>query len=165
MLDNFRILRLRTPLSRSSGFSLIEVLVAVLILGIGLLGIAGLQTAGIRYNTSAYQRYQATLLSYDILDRMRANRKQALNTTGYAVQMGENVTSSSDCMSASCTEAEMAVYDLASWKSALATNLPMGDGWVHISDSPGVRLFVITVKWDDSRGNEPPQELTMRTML
>ena len=56
-----------------SGFTLIEVLISMLILAVGLLGLAGLQATGLRNNLSAYNRSQATQLAYDMADRMRAN--------------------------------------------------------------------------------------------
>ncbi len=56
-----------------NGFSLLEVLIALLVLSIGLLGLAGLQGTGLRYNHSAYLRSQATFQTYDMADRMRAN--------------------------------------------------------------------------------------------
>lgn len=57
-----------------TGTSLLEVLIAVVILSIGLLGLAGLQVAGLRVNQGAMQRSQATMLAYDVLDRMRSDR-------------------------------------------------------------------------------------------
>lgn len=60
------------------GFTLMEVLVAMLILSIGLLGMAGLQSLSFKMNQSSYLSSQATFLSYDMLDRMRANRNAAL---------------------------------------------------------------------------------------
>ena len=62
---------------RSTGFSIIEVLVALLVLAIGLLGLAALQAQGLRFNHDAYVRTQATHLAYDIIDRMRSNRANA----------------------------------------------------------------------------------------
>lgn len=59
------------------GFSLLEVLVSLLILGVGLLGLAALQTRGLKFNHDAYVRSQATILAYDIMDKMRANRDNA----------------------------------------------------------------------------------------
>lgn len=55
------------------GFTLVEVLVALLILSIGLLGLAGLQAGGLRSNHSAYLRSQAVMLAHDMADRMRSN--------------------------------------------------------------------------------------------
>jgi len=60
---------------RTSGFTLIEVLIAVLVLGIGLLGVAGLQSVALSMNQGSYVRTQATVLARDIADRMRANNR------------------------------------------------------------------------------------------
>lgn len=61
----------------SAGFSLVEILIALVILGFGLLGFALLQTMSLRFTQSANQRTQATNLAYDLLDQMRANRFQS----------------------------------------------------------------------------------------
>ncbi len=64
---------------RQAGFTLIEILVAMLILAIGMLGIAAMQLRGLQYNHDAYLRSQVNLLAYDISDRMRLNRDNAAN--------------------------------------------------------------------------------------
>lgn len=71
----------RPPTCRTeeSGATLIEVLVAIVVLSIGLLGLAGLQMTGLQSNHSAYLRSQATLLAYDLSDRMRVQRQAALS--------------------------------------------------------------------------------------
>ncbi|MBT5229003.1 MAG: type IV pilus modification protein PilV [Methylococcales bacterium] len=61
------------PRKLHEGFTLIEVLIAVIVLSIGLLGFAGLQLSSLRNTNSSYTRAQAVTLSYDIVDRMRAN--------------------------------------------------------------------------------------------
>lgn len=63
--------------SRSHGFSLLEVLIAIIVLAFGLLGFALLQTANVRFVQSANYRTQATNLAYDLLDQMRSNRFQS----------------------------------------------------------------------------------------
>ncbi len=68
----------RSPKRRESGAGLIEVLVSVVVLAIGLLGMAGLQASALRGNQSSYARGQAVMLSYYMLDMMRANRDRAL---------------------------------------------------------------------------------------
>ena len=63
--------------NKNAGFTLIEVLIAMLVLAVGLLGLAGLQATSLRNNQSAYNRSQATQLAYDLADRMRANFTEA----------------------------------------------------------------------------------------
>jgi type IV pilus modification protein PilV len=60
------------------GFSLFEVLIALVVLSVGLLGLASLQTNTLKFNQGAYLRTQATNLAYDMADRMRANRAAAI---------------------------------------------------------------------------------------
>ena len=73
----YRNQTINTPY-KSHGFTLIEILLAVVVLSGGLLGLAGLQLTGLKSNHSAYLRSQATILTLDIADRMRANRISAI---------------------------------------------------------------------------------------
>lgn len=129
----------RMNLRAARGFSLIEVLIAVLILSIGLLGLAGMQVASLRFNHNAYMRSQATFLAHDVIERMRANRAQAL-TGAYAVAFG-----------AAPSGGTVAGDDLVQWKARLANELPQGDGAVAV-DAVGVAT--VEVRWDDARGDE-----------
>lgn len=131
------------------GFTLLEVLVAVLVLTIGLLGLAGLQATAVRSNTSAYLRSQASILAYDIADRMRANRL-AVSIYSYC---GQNVNG------AGCSG--VAKQDVQSWLASLATTLPSGTG----SITQAADLVTVTVQWDDSRGQQDPQLFSMVTEL
>lgn len=63
---------------RAAGFTLLEILVAILILSIGLLGLASLQASGLRSNHSGYLRSKATIFAYEMADRLRANRATAI---------------------------------------------------------------------------------------
>ncbi len=72
-------------LSRNSGFTLVEVLVALIILSVGLLSMATLMMASLQTSQSAYMRSQASLLTYDIVERMRANYDQATTTGAYVL--------------------------------------------------------------------------------
>ncbi len=130
------------PLGRraSRGFTLVEALVTLLVLSIGLLGVAALQLNSLRANHSASLRSQATFLAYEILDRMRANRAAALTLNAYETALGDPAPS--------C--ASVAECDLADWRNGLST-LPAGDG--AIERVPGTDVFRVTVQWDDRRGD------------
>lgn len=143
------------------GFTLIEVLVAGLILAIGLVGVAGLQAFSLKNNQSAFMRSQATALAYDLADRMRSNVAGA-NGGFYApataaLNVGCKTTSG-------CSPAQLAQHDLAEWSNSVATYLPSGTGFVCIDSTPvdgtGVAdpqcdgagtQFAIKVWWDDDR--------------
>lgn len=136
----------------SAGFSLVEVLVALVVLSIGLLGVAGLQTRGVRDNHGAYLRTQATLGAKDLVDRMRANRPAAL-AGDYDLAFGGSVASGST----------LAAKDLSQWQAALA-QLP-GPGQGQVVVDKGNRRVMVDVSWDDSRGLEALATLHLETEL
>ncbi len=128
--------KLQAVTLRSAGFSLVEVLVAVVVTAIGVMGAAALQLSAIKFNQTADMRSQATVLAYDIADRMRANRESALSGD-YELALSDAAPSGS------------AVHqiDLRDWLSALASRMPAGDGSIDRDQ----RSFTITVQWDESR--------------
>jgi type IV pilus assembly protein PilV len=136
---------------RNGGFTLIEALIALLALSIGLLGIAALQMNGLRTNMSAAWRSQSTYLTYDIIDRIRANRT---NRQLYAVALG--VT---PAVSAATVD-----VDLNAWKTNLQNTLPAGDGAIVV-DGVDNTIVTVTVQWDDSKGAGLPLSFTTRTRL
>jgi type IV pilus assembly protein PilV len=150
-----------TRRSAQAGFSLIEVLVTVVVLAIGLLGLAGLQINGLRYTHSAYFRSQATILAEDILDRMRANRAAA-EAGNYIIGIGTSPgTASCEGTSANCTSDQMAGADLYEWKQVLSKTLPQGNGSVARQGDG----FRVVVQWDDSRGADAAQTLAVESVL
>lgn len=118
------------------GFTLLEVLIAVLVLSIGLLGLAALQATGMKNNHSAYIQSQATVLAYDILDRMRANRDAAQNNN-YDLAINANAP----------TGSTIAETDLAQWRAQLAAYLPSGTGSVDVNGD----MATVIIQWDDTR--------------
>lgn len=145
---------------RQTGFTLIEIMVAVVVLAIGLLGLAGLQATSLRFNNSAYHRSQATNLAYDMADRMRVNRQAALNNGDYDAEDFEDPPPDCAVVALAGTLAEQ---DIQAWRNALACTLPLGTG--SITRTAGTNIFAITVQWDDSRGVDAPQEFQMMTAL
>ena len=138
---------------RARGFTLIEALVALLVLSIGLLGVAALQLSSLRSNHSSSLRSQATLLAYDIVDRMRANQNAA---RGGAYDLA---------LTATPTGGTVAGDDLVRWKQNLANTLPSGTGAVARTGSGSATKFTITVRWDDSRGASAALAFVMETQI
>ncbi len=132
------------------GLSLIEVMVALMILSIGLLGIAGLQVVSMRSNHGSYVRGQAIVLTYDMADRMRANslgvRDINLNAvnfynssdTGGQFQAAANNSCSESFGTAAttCSVAQVAANDRFEWQAVLAARLPQGQGTVCLDSTP-----------------------------
>ena len=147
----------------AEGFTLLEVLVAVLVLSVGLLGLAGLQTVGLRQNHSAFMRSQATQLAYDIIDRMRTNKATA-DAGGYDLAIAASPPSGPDCIASLCSAAQLATYELNNWILSLSAALPLGDG--QVARAAGV--VTVTVAWDDNRSgtnNDPNEQFAMSTQL
>lgn len=137
-----------TKMKRQSGFTLLEVMVAMVVLSIGLLGLAGLMASSMRNNQGAYHRTQATWLAYDALDRVRANREAALaNAYAGANALGNPAACAPLTAPAG---ANVAAQDIAGWKNALNCALPAGDGAIAVD--PASRRVTVTVQWNDTRG-------------
>lgn len=134
-------------LSGARGFSLVEVLIALLVLAIGLLGLATLQTVGIKFNQESYLRSQAVLIAYDIIDRIRAN--PVAKTAGTYDSVAATASySAPSCAgtSAACTTSDIATYDLANWKARIANTLPAGSGAISTSGT----LRTVTITWKEN---------------
>ncbi len=146
---------------KQSGFTLLEVLVAMLVLSIGLLGLAGLMASSMRNNQSAYHSTQATWFAYDILDRMRANRVGALAGDYSAA----NALGSPAACSTAAPAGSIAAQDIGGWKNMIACALPQGDGSITVT--PASRQVRITVQWNDSRATNgvSNQQLTVESQL
>lgn len=149
---------------RQQGFTLLEVMIALVIFSIGLLGLAGLQAEALRYNNGAYQRSQATFLVNDIMDRMRANRDSAINGN-YDIALGTNPPSAT-CVGtgASCDAAATTAADLYEWKQALRV-LAGGDGSVAHVTTGASTTFTVTVQWDDRQAPGGISSLSVRGEL
>lgn len=130
------------------GFTLLEVLVTMVVMALGLLGYAGLQVASLKNSASAYQRSQATILAYDMIDRMRANRSQAVGGT-YNIAVGATPGGSG-----------LAGQDLVSWKTLVQNALPGGDAAINVD---GTGNTLITIQWADKRDRSASANTIFRT--
>ena len=123
------------------GASLIEVLVATVVLSIGLLGLAGLQASGLRVGQSSIHRSQAAQLAYDLVDRIRVNYGQA---ESYKLALSD---APPDCGSAPAKSEDVVACDLRDWRLRLQS-LPAGKGAVNVNGT----AVTIVIQWDDTRG-------------
>ena len=124
-----------------AGFTLLEALISFMVLAIGLLGLAGLQIQGMRYNQEAYARSQATFLAYDMLERVRLNRANALDYVG-------------DDPGGVCDAANngTALNDRICWHDAIGNTIAGANG--TIAFNPATNLVTITVRWLDRNSND-----------
>ena len=168
--------RPRRKLPRQSGASLIEVLVAVVLLSFGVVGLAGLQFNGTKFNHSAYLRSQATSLAYDLADRARANLDACpvgdvcAYATPLATAFDGDAAQACGLPLAAPDANTMAASDVNQWKSCLENRLPGAQGQavllgaaaayvpVDYVDQCGVthtaagrQVLVVEVNWADGR--------------
>jgi type IV pilus assembly protein PilV len=156
----------KTRSNRESGFSLLEVLIALLVLSVGLLGIAGLQTVSLRFNHQSYERTQATVLISEMFEKITANpvaaRAGSFDSVTFANTSG-SFTAYGSCPT-SCTPTQLAAFDLFRWKSSIEDprRLAQGQGSItRIADPDGAtaHVYEITVNWVE---NNLPMSQTMR---
>ena len=153
-----------TTLKSENGFSLLEVMIALVIFSIGLIGLAGLQSASLSYNHSAYLRTQATYLAYNILDKMRANPNAAKNGN-YDLATYTYQGVSNNCYynaTGSCNSLQLAQTDIYEWKQAINT-LPGGKGKVETTISSGVYVYEVTMQWTDPSTPSNATTITVRS--
>lgn len=142
--------------ANQKGLTLIEVLIAFVILAIGMLGIAGLLITSSKANNSSYAKQQAVQCIYDIFDKIRANYQAAINGN-YNIS---NISSSGPpspvsppgvmCNQTSCSSSQLASYDTWHWLTQDVSKLPSGSGSITSAPSGGNTLITVTVQWDDS---------------
>jgi type IV pilus assembly protein PilV len=140
---------------KQRGISIVESLVALVVISVGMLGIAGLYLSSLQASRTAKLRSQAVELVGSLADRIRANRDAAAayNTAAYG---GAPTTQA--CATARCAPATLAQDDLARWLLDLRAGLPGGTavtGTVVVTDRvrPDVDNYLITVNWREANSD------------
>jgi type IV pilus assembly protein PilV len=144
------------PRGGAAGFTIVEVLVALVVLSVGMLGIAGLYVITLQSGGTAIYRTQAVNLASDMADRIRANRN-----AGVAYQNG--ASGALTCVgvgAVDCLPADMAADDLLQWDTELASTLPGGTGTVAVAGAAAPLTYTITVTWSES-GQATPNTYTL----
>ena len=133
-----------------SGFTMVEVLVALVVLTIGLLGIAALYLNSLQAGRTAIYRTEAITLAADLSDRIRMNRTaQAAYGTLFADVEAVVGTCST---TGGCSDADLASTDLSNWKAEIAEQLPNGAGQVVVTPPVAAgepASYVVTVRWNE----------------
>ena len=139
-----------------------EILITIVVVSIGLLGLAGLQFAGLRAANSAQEHTLATLLLQDIEARIRANPAGAQNPNFAYNSVSLDLSSSPtamDCVAAACASLQMADYDVYQWYRYIvptAGDKPLlPNAAISISSNDG-KTFQTTIQWGNPSG---PQTL------
>jgi len=141
------------------GFTMIEITVALLVLMIGLLGIASMQTYGVQATMKSHQQAIAMIQAQDIADRIRTNIS-GLRSTQYtnAIPVAAPAPTCI-ALAATCTPAQLAATDLFNWQTENASSLPLGQGSIACTDIDAATVAtleagsscVITLRWDGNR--------------
>lgn len=162
----FEMANMHSMRTANKGFTLIEVLVAVLVLAVGILGAGALQTVGLQVTQGAANRSQAVILASDIVDRMLANRT-VLNTYVGTDTSTVVPAAAPACLSAAggCSPAQIAAADISAWATRMAV-LPNGVGTIALLNG----AYVVQVTWNENewtgaaRGSTPQSFLLTVSM-
>lgn len=145
--------------AKQTGSSLVEVMVALFVLAIGLLGILALQSKSMQYNQSAHIYSQAIYLANDIAERIRSNPSVA---SDYEIAAGEEISDGGDCRINACSPSDLAKWDKYQFYTNIKSALPAGEisiveiavpppGPPAPTSIPAAQLFRIEISFDDSR--------------
>lgn len=148
-------------LKNSKGFSLVEVLIALIIMSIGMLGIAGLYVQSMQAGRTSMLRHHAVTLAGDIADRIRANPRAGV---AYAAAAGAD----NNCVGtgANCDVAQMAAHDIELWQTQAEDFLPpfadLSQQVVVAFDAATIPpTYTITVRWDEPTPDNVPPSYTI----
>ena len=142
--DNMTVPHRTSPGLAQSGFSILEVLIAIIILSIGMLGAVGMQAAAMQANKETRNQAAATTLGRDLAERMRGNHTVAIKTLAAdnpyifdATLTGAVATPSVNCFTTGCpTVKDAATWDVADWQNRIQTALPSPRAKVCFDNDP-----------------------------
>lgn len=141
---------------RQHGFSLVEVLIALIIMSVGMLGIASLFVNSMQAGRTSMFRHHAVTLAGDVADRIRANPRAG------AIYMTPPPGANNNCVGGGvdCDEAQMAVNDIWLWSNQAQNSLPNGQVAVVYDNAVLPPTYTITVSWD-----EPGEQLSYQIII
>ncbi len=148
--------------ARIRGFTLVEVLVALVVLAVGMLGIAGLYVESLRAGRTSIFRTTAVYLAADMADRIRANPQAAADYAG--VGPGSNAFNCVNGVNI-CSSTQMAQDDWFSWQQNVQARLPQGSlANIVVAPVGPMTQYSITVQWPET-GQDVPASYTLIMQL
>lgn len=142
------------PHYRITGFSLVEAMVALVVLSVGMIGIAALHGQSLSAGRTAQYRTIAINLTADMADRIRVNR---LGQAAYAGAAADNNCDPIGGGGVDCTPAQMAAHDLFTWDRQVGQLLPNGQTQVLFNAGTNPPTYTIAVTWDEVGEAAPVQ--------
>lgn len=133
-----------TELAKQSGFSLIEALVSLIVISVGMIGIASLYGQGLGASRTALYRTQAVTMVADMADRIRANRSATIVYEAAGADRSCDPGGNKNC-----TPAEIANQDIWAWAARVGATLPAGVGTVSV-DTTTPPTYTISVTWTET---------------
>jgi type IV pilus assembly protein PilV len=130
------------------GFSLIEVLIALIIMSVGMLGIASLYVQSMQAGRTSLFRHNAVTLAGDVTDRMRAN------PIAGAAYEGAGADNSCIAMGITCSNVQMAAQDILLWDQQALDSLPGGDVAITFDNTVNPPLYTVAITWDEPAGQQ-----------
>lgn len=139
---------------QTCGFTLLEVMIAMVVFSVGMLGLAGIQGIALQSNNTAYMRTIAMQQSYNMADILRASAdfQGAIDSTFDSVSTTIGSTPTACILNSlsntlSCSTSDMADSDIFHWQTRLAKELPSGRA--TISKDATTKVYTITIMWDE----------------
>ena len=152
------------------GFSMLEVLITIFVISIGLLGVAGMQATSIKLSHESHLRSQASLLAYDMADRMRSNSASAINGA-YDISLTGESAFNTNCTNPNnaCPANVIATVDLDNWDFKLGQTFPGVQATIATTTVQGETIGTITLLWTDTDNETPDidsnRTFTLRTVI
>jgi type IV pilus assembly protein PilV len=146
--------------SRQRGITLIESLIALVVLALGVLGLIGFQLQTLRDTRDSVGRSRAIVIVQDIAERMRINTNAT--AADYTSGFGNVAVPNPNCTTATCTVTQLAAFDIWRWKSNAAAALPGGQAAIAPS-ATDARQYAVLVGWVENRADATASDAAART--
>ena len=145
------------------GIALIEALIAILIIALGILGVMGVQMRTLSDTQTGVRRAQAIRLIEDFSERLKVNPNAMHNIDKFASSWTDKPSATKNCASVSCSNTELASFELAQWKTSVSQLLPGGNATIFVSEAKPTpdnrRELGVMISWRENEGSQETEFL------